>query len=74
MAAATTEPQKTQAQLIAESTWASYSQLLSKGDAGILKLYVCDLRPKPRTAVYCALQRLFDCQYDCADCKCTGSQ
>jgi len=42
MAAATTEPQKTQAQLIAESTWASYSQLLSKGDAGILKLYTAN--------------------------------
>jgi len=40
--AAAEEPKKTQAQLIAESTWASYSQLLAKGDAGILKLYTAN--------------------------------
>ena len=43
MAAAAAAPAKSQAQTLAEGTWASYSQLLCKGDAGILKLYVSAL-------------------------------
>jgi hypothetical protein len=48
MAAARGVPAKSQAQIIAESTWDSYSQLLCKGDAGILKLYVRAKCSKPR--------------------------
>ena len=72
--AAANAPQKTQAQLIAESTWASYSQLLAKGDAGILKLYVCDLFPNR------VKRRVMDFQCaslhytKCADCQCSGSK
>ena len=38
--AAQTEPVKSPAQQLAETTWSNYAGLLCKGDAGILSLYV----------------------------------